>query len=362
MMGPEPPAPADRGTAGATGPPGAGPTDRRHRRDRPRPGDSHAGTKTVPVRHPGRWVASAVILVLVAMLVNTLFFSHVDRGGVRRGSVPVGGGREVPLRAARPPGHRRHPGAHGHRHGGGHHPRRGAGRDAAVPQPAAVRVGLGLHLVLPGHPGARAALLLVRRDHLPLPPADLRASRSGPASSRSTPTPWSPRSWPPPSGLSLNEGAYMAEIVRAGIISVDEGQTEAAQSLGMTKAPDPAPHRPAPGHADHHPAHRQRDHLHAQDHLAGVSSSPGPTCSPPPRTSPTPTTRSCRSCWWPASGTCSSPRCSPSGSTTSSATTPGARPGPCPRPRSSGCGTTCSGIRTEPVPALAEAPWVAPHD
>jgi polar amino acid transport system permease protein len=37
-------------------------------------------------------------------------------------------------------------------------------------------------------------------------------------------------------GLSLNEGAYMAEIVRAGIISVDEGQTEAAQSLGMTKA------------------------------------------------------------------------------------------------------------------------------
>ncbi len=36
-------------------------------------------------------------------------------------------------------------------------------------------------------------------------------------------------------GLSLNEGAYMAEIVRAGIISVDEGQTEAAQSLGMTK-------------------------------------------------------------------------------------------------------------------------------
>ena len=35
--------------------------------------------------------------------------------------------------------------------------------------------------------------------------------------------------------LGLNEGAYMAEIVRAGIISVPEGQTQAAQSLGMRR-------------------------------------------------------------------------------------------------------------------------------
>jgi polar amino acid transport system permease protein len=35
--------------------------------------------------------------------------------------------------------------------------------------------------------------------------------------------------------LSLNEAAYMAEIVRAGILSVDEGQTEAASALGMTR-------------------------------------------------------------------------------------------------------------------------------
>ncbi len=35
--------------------------------------------------------------------------------------------------------------------------------------------------------------------------------------------------------LALNEGAYMAEIVRAGIISVEEGQSDAAKALGMTR-------------------------------------------------------------------------------------------------------------------------------
>jgi polar amino acid transport system permease protein len=36
-------------------------------------------------------------------------------------------------------------------------------------------------------------------------------------------------------GLGFNEAAYMSEVVRAGIISVDQGQTEAAQALGMTR-------------------------------------------------------------------------------------------------------------------------------
>jgi polar amino acid transport system permease protein len=35
--------------------------------------------------------------------------------------------------------------------------------------------------------------------------------------------------------LATNEGAYMAEIVRAGFLSVDEGQTDAAQALGMNR-------------------------------------------------------------------------------------------------------------------------------
>jgi len=34
--------------------------------------------------------------------------------------------------------------------------------------------------------------------------------------------------------LGVNEGAYMSEIIRAGILSVDSGQAEAAKSLGMT--------------------------------------------------------------------------------------------------------------------------------
>ncbi|MEV4418792.1 amino acid ABC transporter permease [Patulibacter sp. NPDC049589] len=37
-------------------------------------------------------------------------------------------------------------------------------------------------------------------------------------------------------GLGLNFAAYQAEIVRAGLLSVDEGQVEAAKALGMTGA------------------------------------------------------------------------------------------------------------------------------
>jgi polar amino acid transport system permease protein len=36
-------------------------------------------------------------------------------------------------------------------------------------------------------------------------------------------------------GLGVNEGSYLAEIMRAGIMSVDEGQTEAATALGLSR-------------------------------------------------------------------------------------------------------------------------------
>ncbi|MCW0232077.1 MAG: amino acid ABC transporter permease [Ferrovibrio sp.] len=36
-------------------------------------------------------------------------------------------------------------------------------------------------------------------------------------------------------GLGINQGAYTAEVVRSGILSVDSGQTEAASAIGMTR-------------------------------------------------------------------------------------------------------------------------------
>jgi polar amino acid transport system permease protein len=37
-------------------------------------------------------------------------------------------------------------------------------------------------------------------------------------------------------GLSLNEAAYMAEIIRGGLLSVDKGQVEATDAFGMTRS------------------------------------------------------------------------------------------------------------------------------
>ena len=40
--------------------------------------------------------------------------------------------------------------------------------------------------------------------------------------------------WAAVIGLGLNEGAYLAEIIRSGLNSVDKGQTEASKALGMS--------------------------------------------------------------------------------------------------------------------------------
>jgi polar amino acid transport system permease protein len=188
----------------------------------------------VPVRHPWRWVASVVILIFVAMLVNTLLFSHVVRGGVREGRfqwgvvghylfvTPVLRGIEVTLELT------------------------------VIAMIAGVVIGILLAVMrlspsrlLSGAAWVyiwffRGTPVLVQLFFWYLGIAYLYQHLTlgvpfGPAlvtfNSNTLITTFVAGAL----GLSFNEGAYMAEIVRAGIISVDEGQSEAAASLGMSK-------------------------------------------------------------------------------------------------------------------------------
>ncbi|WP_186580659.1 amino acid ABC transporter permease [Aquibacillus kalidii] len=45
-----------------------------------------------------------------------------------------------------------------------------------------------------------------------------------------------PMFWAGAAGLAFHSGAYIAEIIRGAIQSIDQGQKEAARSLGMTKS------------------------------------------------------------------------------------------------------------------------------
>ena len=65
--------------------------------------------------------------------------------------------------------------------------------------------------------------------------------------------------------FGINSGAYVAEIIRGGIMGVDKGQMEAGRSLGMSYVHHHEGHHPAPGHEkrparpdqrDDHPAER----------------------------------------------------------------------------------------------------------
>ena len=70
--------------------------------------------------------------------------------------------------------------------------------------------------------------------------------------------------------LGLNYGAYMTEIFRAGIQSINPGQSEAADALGMTLRPEDAQGGAATGVPGDHPADRQRVHRDDEGHRAGV--------------------------------------------------------------------------------------------
>jgi polar amino acid transport system permease protein len=188
----------------------------------------------VPVRHPWRWVASLAVLVVVAMMVNTLFFSHVERGGVREGRFQWGVVGKYLF----------------------YHPiLRGIGVTLELTV-IAMAAGIAIGVLLAVMRLSRSRLLsgaawiyiwffrgtpvLVQLFFwyvgitylyprltfgIPFGPAFVTVNANVLVTTFVAGA----------LGLSLNEGAYMAEIVRAGIISVDEGQTEAAQSLGLTK-------------------------------------------------------------------------------------------------------------------------------
>ncbi|MFD4554041.1 amino acid ABC transporter permease [Streptomyces sp. NPDC058469] len=182
----------------------------------------HEEETVVPLRHPQRWAAAAAVLVLVAMLLHTLVTNEGYQWGVvadylTSGSVLAGLGRTVEITA----------------------------------------IAMTLGTVL----GALLALMRISTNPV------LRASSSGYVwFFRGTPLlaqlvffyniaalyprlslgiPFGPEFV---SGnvngvltpfvvavvtFALNEAAYMCEIIRAGILSVDKGQTEAALALGM---------------------------------------------------------------------------------------------------------------------------------
>jgi polar amino acid transport system permease protein len=181
--------------------------------------------KAVPVRHPGRWVAAAVVLVLVAMLVHTLatnprFEWNVIGQYYLSQRVLKGLGITILLTVV------------------------------------AMAIGIALGVILavmrlsanPLLAGAswiyiwffRGTPVLVQllfwfnlaflypRISLGVPfgPSFAHANANDVISALTAAI----------LGLGLNEGAYMAEIVRAGILSVEHGQVEAAQALGMTRS------------------------------------------------------------------------------------------------------------------------------
>jgi polar amino acid transport system permease protein len=188
------------------------------------PAGRPADIKAVPVRHPGRWVASAAVAVLVAMFVHGLV---VEKGygwgvvGQYFFSRRVLDGLELTI-------------------------------ELTV---IAMAIGIALGIVLavmrlspnPLVSGAswmfiwffRGTPLLVQLlfwyNLAALYPRLGLGIPFGPqfvtGSANSVLTPIGAAIF----GLGLNEGAYMAEIVRAGFLSVEEGQIDAAQSLGMTR-------------------------------------------------------------------------------------------------------------------------------
>ncbi|MFJ3789130.1 amino acid ABC transporter permease [Kitasatospora sp. NPDC090091] len=180
--------------------------------------------KAVPVRHPGRWAGAAVIAVLAAMLISALFTNPAfkwDIVGKYLFHDSIVHGMLVTLELT------------------------------ALSMLMGVVGGIILAVMrLSANPllsatawvyiwvfrGTPVLVQLVFWNFLGLIWAKLSIG-----------VPWGPEFWSESTnvliptfvaallGLGLNEAAYMAEIVRGGIQSVDLGQTEASHALGMSQ-------------------------------------------------------------------------------------------------------------------------------
>jgi len=180
--------------------------------------------RAVPVRHPGRWVAAAVVAVLAAMFVNFLLTSDAleweeQRKYITSDAVLRGVRNTILLTVAAMVGGML------------------IGTVLALmrlsPNPLLSGASWFYLWVFRGTPlytqlliwGAIGSLLPTVGIGIPFGPEFHT---------------WKTQELVTPMlaaglGLILNEAAYMAEIVRAGILSVDEGQQEAASALGMSR-------------------------------------------------------------------------------------------------------------------------------
>jgi polar amino acid transport system permease protein len=177
--------------------------------------------KAVPVRHPGRWVAAVIVLVLLAMFVHTLVTNPRFEWGVVGSyftSSRVLDGLEITL----------------------------------LLTVACMAIGIVLGVLLavmrlsanPLLSGASWAYiwffrgtpvlvqLLFWYNLAALYPQISLGVPFGPAFVHGNANTLITALTASILGLGLNEGAYMAEIIRAGLLSVDAGQTEASKALG----------------------------------------------------------------------------------------------------------------------------------
>jgi polar amino acid transport system permease protein len=189
---------------------------------------SQAGTqiKAVPARHPVRWIATIIVLYLVVALIWAARTNHNFEWGVIRGNLFDGFVLRGVLNTLWLTFLSMVVGVV-------------LGTVLAVMRLSPVPVVSGVAWVyiwfFRGTPVFVQLLFWGSIAALTGPRISVGIPLTGPVLFHATTTNLVPPLVAAVLGLGLNEGAYMAEIVRAGILSVGEGQSEAAASLGMTR-------------------------------------------------------------------------------------------------------------------------------